>query len=273
MYLSDLRILIKGAGEMATGIAFRLYMSGMKRIIMTEIEHPLSIRRTVSFSEAIYEGVHEVEGIRAVRIDEPEEVEDIWKKGFIAVMVDPEAKRAKEIRPNVLVDAIMAKRYTGTKIDDAEIVICVGPGFRAGRDCHAVVESQRGHNLGRVIYDGEAEPHTGIPFPVMGFTEERVLRAPHAGKVRHAKSIGEMVKRGEIVLYVDDTPLESKIDGVLRGLIREIEVKENEKLADVDPRMDVSYCYTISDKARAIGGGVLEAILHLLQEKKSGVVI
>lgn len=264
MLIGDLRILIRGAGEMATGIAHRLYMSGMRKIIMTEIERPISIRRTVCFSEAIYEGSWEVEGVKAVRIDSVEAVEDCWKRGSISVIVDPEAKIAKKIDPHVLIDAIMAKRYTGTRIDDAKIVICVGPGFRAKRDCHAVIESQRGHNLGKVIYDGEAEPHTGVPFPIMGYSEERVLRAPHGGKIRHGKSIGERVKRGEIVLYVDGTPVYSKIDGILRGLIREIEVKENEKVADVDPRMDPSYCFTISDKARAIGGGVLEAVLHFL---------
>jgi xanthine dehydrogenase accessory factor len=266
----EVRIIIKGAGEMASGIAHRLFMSGMRKILMTEIERPLCIRRPVSFAESVYEGECLVEGVKGKRIDSLIEIEKVWKDGAIGVIVDPNSNSAKGLSPHVIVDAIMAKRHTGTKKDEAPIVICVGPGFRAPEDCHAVIESQRGHNLGRVIYEGEAEPHTGIPAPTMGYTEERVLRAPRRGMVRHIRKIGDFIKKGDTVLYVDDIPVFSKIDGVLRGLIREIEVSENEKIGDVDPRMDKSYCYTISDKARAIGGGVLEAILHFLPEIKGG---
>jgi xanthine dehydrogenase accessory factor len=156
----------------------------------------------------------------------------------------------------------MAKRNWGTKKTEAPFVIGVGPGFAAPADVHAVVESNRGHNLGRVIYDGAAEPHTGIPGPTMGYTSERVLRSPHDGLVKHVKTLGDSVKKGEIVLYVDETPVHANIDGLLRGLIREIRVKNNEKIGDIDPRGVKEYCFTITEKARAIGGGVLEAIMH-----------
>ena len=156
----------------------------------------------------------------------------------------------------------MAKRNLGTKKIEAPFVIGVGPGFAAPADVHAVVESNRGHNLGRVIYDGAAEPHTGIPGPTMGYTSERVLRSPHDGLVKHVKTLGDSVKKGEIVLYVDETPVHANIDGLLRGLIREIRVKNNEKIGDIDPRGVKEYCFTITEKARAIGGGVLEAIMH-----------
>lgn len=266
----EILIIIKGAGEMASGIAHRLFMSGMRRILMTEIEKPLCVRRTVSFSEAVYEGECYVEGVKAVRIDALDGIEKVWDKGCIGVVVDPTGKSVKELKPHVLVDAVMAKKYTGTKKEEAPIVICVGPGFRSPENCHAVIESQRGHNLGRVIYEGEAEPHTGIPAPTLGYTEERVLRAPHAGKVKHVKGIGDAVRKGDLILYVDETPVFSKINGILRGLIREIEVSENEKIGDVDPRMEPKYCYTISEKARAIAGGVLEAILHFLPQVRGG---
>ncbi len=262
----EIKVIVKGAGEMASGIAHRLYMAGIKKILMTEIENPLSVRRTVSFSEAIYDGETSVENIKAVRIDTLGELDRVWEKGFIAVKVDPLASCVKELKPHVLVDAIMAKRNTGTTKEDAPIVICVGPGFKAPENCHAVIESMRGHNLGRVIYEGEAEPPTGVPAPVLGYTKERVLRAPCAGYVKHVKGIGDVVRKDDLVLYVGDTPVFSKIDGILRGLIREIYVEANEKIGDVDPRMEPLFCYTISEKARAIAGGVLEALFHFLSQ-------
>ncbi|MCX8110346.1 MAG: selenium-dependent molybdenum cofactor biosynthesis protein YqeB, partial [Syntrophorhabdaceae bacterium] len=182
----------------------------------------------------------------------------------IGVIVDPQWKAIDNLRPHIVIDAIMAKRNLGTKKHEAPIVIAVGPGFTAPVDCHAVVESNRGHNLGRVFYEGSAEPHTGIPGPVMGITSERVLRSNRAGQIRHIKSIGDEVKKGDIVMYIDDTPVIATIDGILRGLIREIYVTENEKIGDIDPRAKKEYCYTISEKARAIGGGVLEAVMHLV---------
>jgi xanthine dehydrogenase accessory factor len=260
--LAKLSIVIKGAGEMATGIAHRLYMANLKNIIMTEIERPLTVRRTVAFSESVYTGEWGVEGVGAVLVKDVSEVADVWKDGRIAVIVDPEWNVVKSLKPDIVIDAIMAKRNVGTKKGEAPVVIGVGPGFAAPRDVHAVVESNRGHHMGRVIYNGSAEPHTGIPGPVMGITSERVLRSPHDGHVKHVKGFGDEVIKGDIVLYVDKTPVPAPIDGVLRGLIREIHVKANEKIGDIDPRRVKEYCYTITEKARAIGGGVLEAVMH-----------
>jgi xanthine dehydrogenase accessory factor len=260
--MRDFKILIKGAGEMATGIAHRLFMANFKTIVMTEIPKPITVRRTVAFSEVIYERKQEVEGVKAEYAGNLEDVFDIWNRQHIAIMVDPEWRVIEELKPDVVVDAIMAKRNIGTKKDEASIVVGVGPGFYAPSDVHAVVESNRGHNLGKVIFSGFAEPHTGIPGPTMGYTKERVLRAPHKGTIKHAKVIGDEVKKGDLVLYVDETPVVASIDGTLRGLIREIDVEANEKIGDIDPRSIKEYCYTITEKARAIGGGVLEAIMH-----------
>ncbi len=263
--ISDPKIVIKGAGEMATGIAHRLFMANIKNIVMTEIEKPLTVRRTVAFSEAVYEGQWQVEGVNAMLIDKADSVPEIWKAGKIAVIVDPEWLIVDALRPDIVIDAIMAKRNIGTKKGEAPVVIGVGPGFTAPKDVHAVVESNRGHYLGRVIYNGSAEPHTGIPGPVMGITSDRVLRSPHEGIVKHEKGFGDEIKKGDIVMYVDNTPVIAPIDGILRGLIREIEVKANEKIGDIDPRGIKDYCYTITEKARAIGGGVLEAVMHLIR--------
>lgn len=260
----DIKIVIKGAGEMASGIAHRLYMSNFKKILMTEIEKPISVRRFVAFSEAVYEKTWTVEGVTAELISDLNELEHIWDNGRIGVIVDPKWSVVGVLKPYIVVDAIMAKKNIGTKKDEAPIVIGIGPGFNAPDDCHAVIESNRGHNLGRVFYEGSAEPHTGIPGPVMGLTVERVIRSERPGVVRHVKSLGDEVKKGDIVMYIDDTPVFATIDGILRGQIREIFVNANEKIGDIEPRGKKEYCFTISEKARAIGGGVLEAIMHFL---------
>jgi xanthine dehydrogenase accessory factor len=266
----DLKILIKGAGEMATGVAHRLYMANIRRIVMTEIPEPLAVRRTVAFSEAVWDGSAEVEGVRAELVRTLDQVGEIWKRNHIGIIVDPYCSIMGLLKPDVVVDVTMAKRSGGTRKDEAPLVIGVGPGFTAPGNVHIVIESNRGHNLGRVISKGAAEPHTGVPGPVMvpgtnvGYTKERVLRAPHGGLVRHVKRIGDMVQKGDIVLYVDSTPVPASIDGMLRGLIREIAVSTNEKIGDIDPRDKREYCFTITEKARAIGGGVLEAIMHVM---------
>ena len=166
---------------------------------------------------------------------------------------------------------VMAKRNLGTRKDEAPLVIGVGPGFTTGDDVHIVVESNRGHDLGRTIYEGAAEPYTGIPGQTMAYTKERVLRAPVAGRVKHMRALGDSVKTGDIILTIDNIPLLAPIDGILRGLIREISVAKDEKVGDIDPRGKVEYCHTISDKARAIGGGVLEAIMHVYNKPISGM--
>jgi len=264
--LSELTVLIRGGGEMASGIAHRLKRCHM-RVLITEVAAPTTVRRAVAFAEAVFQGRHAIEGVEAVRVSTPEEALAIWKEGGIALFVDPEARVREAIRPEVIVDAIMAKRNTGTDRSQAGLVVGVGPGFRAGANVHAVVESNRGHNLGRVLWEGEAEQDTGIPAPVGGYSEERVLRVPKEGLFKALREIGDMVSVGEAVAQVNGVPLQARIRGVLRGLLKDgIKVEEGMKAGDIDPRGERGYCYMISDKARAIAGGVLEAILHSLKD-------
>ena len=262
--LKSIKVVIKGAGEMATGIAHRLFMANIKQILMTEISEPVTVRRMVAFSEAVYENEMVVEGVRAKLAGNIHDIERVWEEDKIAIMVDSEWRIINELKPDVVIDAIMAKKNLGTKRDEAPLVIGVGPGFIAPSDVHVVVESNRGHNLGKVFYSGSCEPHTGIPGPSMGYTIERVLRSPYSGRVRHVKRIGDMVKPYDTVLYIDETPVNAQIGGVLRGLIREIHVTANEKIGDIDPSGIPEHCYTITEKARAIGGGALEAVMHFL---------
>lgn len=262
--LSRWVVLIRGGGEMATGVAHRLARCHF-RVCLTEVAQPQAVRRAVSFCEAIYEGEKTVEGITAMRVGLPEEIFPRWERGQIPLLIDPAAAIKDALQPDVLVDAILAKRNTGTDLRDAPLVIGLGPGFRAGQDVHLVVETQRGHDLGRVIERGEAEADTGVPAEIGGYSEERVLRSPADGPFTANKAIGDRVSSGEIVGWVAGFPVEAQISGVLRGLIREgIEVQSRMKLGDIDPRAQREACYTISDKARAIAGGVLEAILMRL---------
>jgi len=261
--INQLIIGIKGAGEMASAVAWRLYMANMQKIFMMEARCPLAVRREVSFCEAIYEKSKKIEGVEAVKAENIEEIKKVWDNGKIAVIIDPEWKANDKIRPDVVVDAILAKKNLGTVITEAPLVIGLGPGFDAGKDVHMVIETNRGHNLGRIITSGCAEPNTGIPGNIEGYTAERVLRVPKDGIFQTKIDIGDVVKKGEIVGSVEDSEIHSKIDGVIRGLIRSnINVKQGLKLGDIDPRGNSSYCYTISDKARAIGGSVLEAVLR-----------
>lgn len=263
MTCQNLVVLIRGAGEMATGVAYRLYESRL-RVCLLEIAKPLAVRRTVCFSEAVYDGEKEVEGLRAKLIAAPDEIHSVWKEEKIPVFVDSDSSQTRDfLKPDVVVDAILAKRNLGTKSDDAPLVIGLGPGFTAGRDVHAVIETNRGHHLGRVILKGEAESDTGIPGEIGGYSVERVLRTMKRGVFRSSKSIGDLVGRGTVVAVVDDSPVIAQISGMVRGLLRDgAEVKRGTKVGDIDPRGKKEYCFTISEKARAIGGGVLEAILH-----------
>ena len=255
-------VMIRGAGDLATGIAVRLYRSKFK-VIMTEIEKPLSIRRTVCFSEAIRNGEATVEGIRAVRVDDPCDAWTVIDSSAIPVIVDPDAKCRHAMKPDAFVDAAIAKKNLGTTMDFAPITIGVGPGFTAGVDCHAVIESNRGHTLGRVITEGSAIPYTGTPGNIEGYTVERLLRTPAAGVFHTVHEIGDIVEQGETVAFVSGKPVTAKIRGTLRGLMADdTVVPEGLKCGDVDPRCKKEYCTTCSDKALAIGGGVLEAILH-----------
>jgi xanthine dehydrogenase accessory factor len=266
--MKGLQVVIKGAGEMATGIAHRLFMSNITCILMTEIGTPISVRRNVAFSEAVYEGEMVVEGVKALLVKEMADIRRAWEQKLIGVIVDPGALISGQLKPDVVIDAIMTKRGKGSIKGEAPFTVGVGPGFRAPETVDAVVESNRGHNLGKVIYHGEAEAFTGIPGVTAGYSRERVLRAPHAGMVRPVRAIGDVVERGETVLLIDTTPVIAQIGGIVRGLIRPISVRADEKIGDIDPRTDKNACYTISEKARAIGGGVLEAVMHRFNDSQ-----
>lgn len=255
-------VVIRGAGDLATGVAYRLYKSGFK-VIMLDIEEPLVIRRTVAFAQAIYDGETEVEGVRAVKASTLDEIARAIQNGHIPVVVDSEGKTIKDVRPKIVVDAILAKKNYGTHKDMADIVVALGPGFKAGVDADAVVETKRGHYLGRLILEGEAIPNTGVPGVIEGESERRVIHSPASGIIAHKSKITDLVSAGDTIAMVGDVEVKTEISGVLRGLIQEgIEVEEGLKVADVDPRDVRDHCHTISDKARSLGGGVLEAILN-----------
>jgi xanthine dehydrogenase accessory factor len=261
--ISDIKVGLRGGGDLASGVAWRLYQSGFK-VFITEIAKPMAVRRKVAFCEAVYDGRAEVEGVEAVLIPKAEDVSSIWDQRKIPLLVDPQCEATRIIKPHVLVDAILAKKNLGTTIHDAPLVIALGPGFEAGKDAHFVVETNRGHNLGRLIATGTAEPNTGIPGPVQGITTERVLRAPVKGEWKNILDIGDVVKKGDVVGSVNRIALEAQIEGVIRGLIRSgIDVPKGLKLGDIDPRGIKEFCFTISEKARALGGTVLEGILRV----------
>ena len=255
--------LIRGAGDIASGAAMRLWRCGID-VVMTDLARPTAIRRTVAFSDAIVHGETTVEGLRAVRAENAAEAKKLLREGSLPVLADPECACREELAPDALVDAILAKRNLGTKIDDAPIVVGVGPGFTAGKDCHAVVETMRGHTLGSVIYSGSALPNTNIPGLIGGFAGERVLRAPCDGIFTAVHRIGDTVEEGETIGFVEGQPMKCTISGVLRGVLDDgVPVKKGMKSGDVDPRCKPEYCTTISDKALAVGGGVVEAVLYL----------
>ena len=265
----DKKIWIRGAGDLATGIALRLYRSGFD-IVMSDIAVPTTVRRTVAFSPAVYTGETSVEGITGKICENISMIDTVMESGCIPVVVDPSGEIMKEYKPDIIVDAIIAKTNIGTKITDADIVIGVGPGFEAGVDCHAVVETKRGHNLGRVIWSGSAYPNTGVPGNIGGYTVERIIRATADGVFSAKVNIGDYVKAGDLLAYCDETPVYANIDGIVRGLLQDgVKVKKGMKSGDVDPRAEKEYCFSVSDKASAIGGGVLEAILSKISGRKA----
>nr|WP_315049685.1 selenium-dependent molybdenum cofactor biosynthesis protein YqeB [uncultured Lachnoanaerobaculum sp.] len=265
----DKKIWIRGAGDLATGIALRLYRSGFD-IVMSDIAVPTTVRRTVAFSPAVYTGEASVEGITGKLCENISMIDTVMESGCIPVIVDPSGEIMKEYKPDVIVDAIIAKTNIGTKITDADIVIGVGPGFNAGVDCHAVVETKRGHNLGRVLWSGSAYPNTGVPGNIGGYTVERIIRATADGIFSAKVNIGDYVKAGDLLAYCDETPVYANIDGIVRGLLQDgVKVKTGMKSGDVDPRAEREYCFTVSDKASAIGGGVLEAILSKISGRRA----
>ena len=261
--LSELIVLIKGGGEVASSIAHRLHHNHF-RVCLTEIANPLAVSRGTCFSEAVFDGVKTIEGVTAELVPaSPEEIYKVWGQGNIAISVDPEASIKNKIKPDVLVDAIMAKRNIGIKITDAPLVIGVGTGFYAGRDVHIVVESNQSNNLGRVILEGEAERDTGTPVAIGGLTKERVVWAPSVGIFTTDRKIGDSVIVNQIVGQIGALPLEAPISGTLRGLLRNgVSVSKGSKLIEVHPAViDIDACYTCKDRMIAIAIGVLEAIM------------
>lgn len=258
--------LLRGGGDLATGVAWRLTRAGWP-VVVCELAAPLTVRRTVALSTAVTDGVAEVEGLVGKRVADPAEAARIAAdgSGTVAVLVSPDLPDRATLAPDVVVDARLAKRNLDTTIDDAPLVVALGPGFTAGTDCHVVVETMRGHRLGRALWEGSAAPDTGVPGTVGGRGAERVLRAPVAGRVRWAVAIGDRVIRGQELGRVGGEPVPAPFDGTVRGLLAEtVEARPGLKIGDVDPRVDVTACHQISDKALAIGGGVVEAVLTWL---------
>ncbi|WP_461873424.1 selenium-dependent molybdenum cofactor biosynthesis protein YqeB [Fusicatenibacter sp.] len=275
-------IVVRGAGDLATGTIHRLKKAGF-RLLVLEAEHPAAIRRQVALSEAVYAGSARVEDVEAVRMDVElaekknrkelleQEMEGIWKKDGVPVLVDPAGLSIAALRPAVVVDAILAKKNLGTTKEMAPLVIALGPGFTAGEDVDVVIETKRGHNLGRVIRSGSAVPNTGIPGIIGGYGKERVMHAQAEGILRNAASIGDIVEAGAVIAEIETengmVPVEASLSGLLRGLIRDgYPVTKGFKIADIDPRKEeLQNCFTISDKARCIAGSVLEVICGELE--------
>ena len=275
-------IVVRGAGDLATGTIHRLKKAGF-RLLVLEAEHPAAIRRQVALSEAVYAGSARVEDVEAVRMDVDlaekknrkelleQEMERIWKKDGVPVLVDPAGLSIAALRPAVVVDAILAKKNLGTTKEMAPLVIALGPGFTAGEDGDVVIETKRGHNLGRVIRSGSAVPNTGIPGIIGGYGKERVMHAQAEGILRNAASIGDIVEARAVIAEIETengtVPVEASLSGLLRGLIRDgYPVTKGFKIADIDPRKEeLQNCFTISDKARCIAGSVLEVICGELE--------
>lgn len=256
-------VVVRGAGDIATGIILRLVRAGAQ-VVACDLPEPTSIRRTVCFSEALRLGSYTIEDITAHRCTSADEARAVLHQGEVAVVADPEARCIDELQPDAVVDAILAKKNLGTHPGMAPVVIAVGPGFSAPQDCHAVVETMRGHYLGRVIYEGAALPNTAVPGLIGGYAGERVLRAPAVGTFEPCVEIGDAVQAGDVVAHVGDKPMTATIDGVVRGLLQAgVTVFEGMKSGDVDPRCDPAYIRLASDKALAVGGGVLEALCCL----------
>lgn len=264
-------IIVRGGGDIASGTISKLYNCGFPVLIL-EIETPSAIRRNVAFSEAIYQGTQTIEEITCYRAKDLEQAVNFLNEGKLTVLVDPDANSIKTLKPLAVIDAILAKKNLGTTKNMAPITIALGPGFCAGEDVDAVIETKRGHNLGRIIYDGCAAPNTGIPGNIEGYSKERVIHSPAKGILKNVCHITDKVTKGQQIAAIETNegvvPVYASMDGLLRGLIRDgFPVTNGFKIADIDPRLDqYNNCFTISDKARCIAGGVLEALLHLKKE-------
>ena len=255
-------IIVRGGGDIATGTIYKLHQSGYP-VLVTEIANPSAIRRQVAFSEAVYEKSYTVEGVTCYFAENLTRAYELLKQRKVALMIDPDGAVIREVKPAAVVDGILAKKNLGTKIEDAPIVIGVGPGFTAGIDCHFVVETKRGHDLGRVITEGTAIPNTGVPGMIAGYAKERLICASGEGRFEPKAEIGDCVEKGQLVAMCGKNPVYAQMSGMIRGMLPEgIVVSKGMKCGDIDARREYAYCFTISDKARAVGGGVLEAILR-----------
>ena len=261
------RIVVRGGGDLATGTIHRLWSAGL-RVLVLEAEHPAAIRRQVSLCEAVYEGETTVEGLRAVRVASLAEADAVWAQNAVPVLVDRKGSCLAAAKPAVLVDAIIAKKNLGTTRDMAPLTIALGPGFVAGQDVDVVVETKRGHKLGRIIWAGSAAPNSGVPGVIGGYGAERVIHSPAAGVFRNRRAIADFVEAGETIALLETpegetVPVTTQISGILRGLLRDgYPVPKGFKVADVDPRREeLENCFLISDKARCIAGSVLELVV------------
>ena len=264
-------IIVRGGGDIASGAIQKLYRSGFK-VLVLETETPSAIRRKVSFCEAVYEKEIEIEGIKARLVANDEDIQDCWDNDIVPVMIDSRGKVIERLKPLAVVDGILAKQNFGTKRSMAPITVALGPGFSAPEDVDIVIETMRGHNLGRIIEEGRASENTGVPGIIAGVGIERVIYSDCSGVITNIEKIGNVVEKGDVIAVVGNNEIYASISGVLRGIIRDgYKVKKGLKIADIDPRIsEKDNCFTISDKARNIGGAVLESILYL--KKKKGIV-
>lgn len=254
-------VVVRGGGDLATGVVLRLVRAGFP-VVVTELAEPLTVRRTVAFSAAVDEGVVTIEGVTG-RLVEFGGAAALYRSGEVAVVVCP---TLPALGAEVVIDARLAKRNLDTTMDDAAFVVALGPGFTVGVDCHAVIETNRGHRLGRVLWRGSAEPNTGTPGLVAGRAAERVIRATVAGEVDWRVAIGDVVDTGDVMGSVGETVITAAFPGLVRGLIRPGPVAAGLKIGDVDARVERAMCHEVSDKALAIAGGVLEAILMWMRK-------
>ncbi len=266
---SHLRVVVRGGGDLGSGVIYRLARAGLP-VIALERDLPTFVRRAVCFGEAVFSSSIEIEGLCAQRVRDIHEVDELLAAGCVPVLVDPAGESIAHWQPQIVIDARIEKRNAGTGMGDAPLVIALGPGYVAGTDCHAVIETNRGHDLGRVIWQGGAEPDTGEPGVMVGQTYSRVLRAPSAGSLRAHFAIGDMVPKDAVIAEVSGHPIRAAFAGVLRGILHEqVPVTPHMKIGDLDPRAERRHCFTISDKALAVGGGALEAVLSAPQIRQS----
>lgn len=262
------KVLLRGGGDLASGVALRIFRAGWP-LIICELAEPMAVRRSVSFAQVMYSQEIVIEGVRARRVDEAAEALRMLEEGVLPVLVDPAAEIRRQFQPDVLVDGRMIKQPPELGMDAAPLVIGMGPGFTVGENCHAVVETKRGPSLGRVYWQGSAAPDTGLPETVQGHQADRVLRAPLNGKIENRAEIGDWVTADQVVTVVDGVEVRAPFDSLVRGLLQDgLIVKKGVKIGDLDPRDEPALCELVSDKALAIGGGVLEAILTLASRRQ-----